>query len=66
MNLFKVSDGFGSHLPEPCSEHCKPLATIVPVGNKNISMNLNPPWIFVCALSNLTIAFCILSNAFGG
>ena len=43
MNLFKVSEGFGSHLPEPCSEQLGPLATIVPAGNKKISMNLNPP-----------------------
>ena len=34
MNLFNVSDGFGSHLPEPCSEQLGPLATIVPAGNK--------------------------------
>ena len=47
MNLFKVSDGFGSHLPEPCSEQLGPLATIVPAGNKKISINLNPPWICV-------------------
>ena len=66
MNLFKVSDGFGSHLPEPCSEQLGPLATIVPAGNKKISMNLNPPRTCFCALSNLTIAFCILSNALGG
>ena len=66
MNLLKVSDGFGSHRPEPCSEQLGPLATIVPAGNKKISMNLNQPWIFNCALSNLTIAFCIASNAFGG
>ena len=42
-NLLKVSDGLGSHRPDPCSEQLGPLATIVPAGNKNISMNLKPP-----------------------
>ena len=35
---FKVSEGFGSHLPGPSSAHVGPLATIVPAGNKNISI----------------------------
>ena len=43
MNLLKVSDGLGNHLPEPCSEQLGPLATIVHAGNKKISTNLNPP-----------------------
>ena len=43
MNLFNVSDGFGNHLPEPCSEQLVPLETIVPAGNKSISINLKPP-----------------------
>ena len=46
MNLLKVSDGLGSHLPDPCSEQLGPLATIVPAGNKKISINLNPPCSF--------------------
>jgi len=48
----KVSDGFGSHLPDPCSEHVGPLATIVPAGNKRISINLNPPCSLFCNSSN--------------
>ena len=43
MNLLKVSDGLGNHLPDPCSEQLGPLATIVPAGNKKISINLSPP-----------------------
>ena len=43
MNLLNVSDGLGNHLPEPCSEQLGPLATIVPAGNKKISINLKPP-----------------------
>ena len=39
-NLFKVSEGLGNHLPEPCSEQLGPLDTIVPDGNKKISTNL--------------------------
>ena len=35
--MLKVSEGFGSHLPEPCSEQLGPLATIVPAGNKKMS-----------------------------
>jgi len=46
INLFKVSEGFGSHLPEPCSEQLGPLDTIVPAGNKKISTNLNLPCSF--------------------
>ena len=46
INLLNVSDGFGNHLPEPCSEQLGPLATIVPAGNKSISISLNPPCSF--------------------
>ena len=66
MQVLKVSDGLGNHLPEPCSEQLKPLATIVPAGNKKISTYLNPPRVLICVLSKLTIAFCILSKTFGG
>ena len=38
MNLFSVSDGFGSHLPDPCSEQLGPLAIIVPAGNNKASI----------------------------
>ena len=44
MNLLNVSDGLGSHLPDPCSEQLGPLATIVPAGNNKISIYLKPPW----------------------
>ena len=44
----KVSDGLGNHLPDPCSEQLGPLATIVPAGNKKISINIynydKPEW----------------------
>jgi hypothetical protein len=66
QNLLNVSEGFGSHLPEPCSEQLCPLATIVPAGNKNISTNLKPPWISFLALSKFTTAFCKSSRALGG
>ena len=46
INLFKVSEGLGSHLPEPCSEQLGPLDTIVPAGNKNISTYLKDPCSF--------------------
>ena len=66
MNLFKVSDGLGSHLPEPCSEQLGPLATIVPAGNNRISINLRPPCSDFCKLSNSIIAFWISLRALGG
>ena len=66
MNLSNVSDGLGSHLPDPCSEQLGPLATMVPAGNKNISTNRNPPWASFWATSKLIIAFCISFNALGG
>ena len=66
INLLKVSDGFGNHLPDPCSEHVGPLATIVPAGNKRISINLNPPCSLFCNLSNSIIEACISFNALGG
>src|SRR6056300_1391641 len=66
INLFNVSDGFGSHLPEPCSEQLGPLDTIVPAGNKKISTSLKPPWISFLVLSKFTTAFCKSSRALGG
>jgi len=44
--LFKVSEGLGNHLPEPCSEQLGPLDIIVPEGNKKISINLKFPCSF--------------------
>ena len=65
-NLLKVSDGFGNHLPEPCSEQVAPLATIVHEGNKKISISLNPPCSLFCKPSNSMMAGCISFNALGG
>ena len=45
-NFFKVSEGLGNHLPEPCSEQLGPLEIIVPEGNKKISTNLKLPCSF--------------------
>ena len=66
INLLKVSDGLGSHLPEPCSEQLGPLATIVPAGNKSISINLSPPCSDFWRLSNSIIASFISLRAVGG
>ena len=38
--ILNVSDGFGSHLPGPCSEQVGPLERIVPAGNKNSQLIL--------------------------
>ena len=46
INLSRVSDGFGNHLPEPCSEQLGPLDPIVPAGNKNISTYFKEPCSF--------------------
>ena len=56
INFSRVSDGLGSHLPEPCSEQLGPLETMVPAGNKKISINLKFPCSFFCAISNSIIA----------
>ena len=45
-NLFMVSEGLGSHLPEPASKHARPLYPIFPVGNKKISISLKFPCSF--------------------
>mgnify|MGYP003323638233 CR=1 FL=1 len=54
-NLLSVSEGFGSHLPEPCSVQLGPLDKIVPDGNKKKSTHLRPPCSFYCNLSKFTI-----------
>jgi len=47
INLLNVSDGFGNHLPEPCSEQFGPLETIVPAGNKKYQHILKHPVLFL-------------------
>ena len=66
INLFNVSEGLGSHLPEPCSEQFGPLDTIVPAGNNKISTSLKEPCSFFWTSSNVSIDFCIPSNVLGG
>ena len=43
LKILKVSDGFGNHLPGPCSEQVGPLERIVPPGKNTASINTKFP-----------------------
>jgi len=67
-NILKVSVGFGSHLPVPCSLQVSPLAlaTMVPVGKRKVSIIFKLPCSFFCTLSNSINDFSTPSNVLEG